>query len=99
VLGLFEELDCSIGERQLYPGDLLVLHTDGVTESFSERDEEFGEQRLIDGLRRRRELPAQAILESIVDDVRKFSPHEQHDDITLIAARCRWAAGSEDPTT
>jgi serine phosphatase RsbU (regulator of sigma subunit) len=89
VLGLFEELDCSIGERQLYPGDLLVLHTDGVTESFSERDEEFGEQRLIDGLRRRRELPAQAILESIVDDVRKFSPREQRDDITLIVARCR----------
>jgi hypothetical protein len=27
-------------------------------------------------------------LESIVDDVRKFSPHEQHDDITMIVAKC-----------
>jgi serine phosphatase RsbU (regulator of sigma subunit) len=89
VLGLFDDLDCSIEECRLDPGDLLVLHTDGVTESFSERDEEFGEQRLIDGLRRRREQPAQAILESIVDDVRRFSPHEQYDDITLIVARCR----------
>jgi serine phosphatase RsbU (regulator of sigma subunit) len=99
VLGLFEDWDCSMGELQLNPGDLLVLHTDGVTESFNERDEEFGDERLVEGLRRRRELPPRAILESIVDDVRKFSPHEQHDDITLIAARCRWAAGSEDPTT
>ena len=89
VLGLFEDWDCSIEERRLYPGDLLVLHTDGVTESFDERDEEFGEQRLIEGLRRRRELPAKAMLESIVDDVRRFSPREQHDDITLIVARCR----------
>jgi serine phosphatase RsbU (regulator of sigma subunit) len=89
VLGLFEDWDCSIGERRLHAGDLLVLHTDGVTESFDERDQEFGEQRLIDALRRRRRLPPPALLESIVDDVRTVSPHEQHDDITLIVARCR----------
>jgi len=23
-----------------------------------------------------------------VDEVRQFSPHEQHDDITLIVAKC-----------
>ena len=89
VLGLFEEWDCSIGERRLGPGDLLALYTDGVTESFNEAGEEFGEHRLIEALRRRRGLPSQAMLASIVEDVRTFSPHEQHDDITLIVARCR----------
>jgi serine phosphatase RsbU (regulator of sigma subunit) len=89
VLGLFEDWNCSMRELQLNPGDLLVLHTDGVTESFNDRDEEFGDERLVEGLRRRRGLPPHAILESIVDDVRRFSPHEQQDDITLIAARCR----------
>jgi phosphoserine phosphatase RsbU/P len=89
VLGLFEEWDCSIGERQLRPGDLLVLYTDGVTESFDDAEEEFGEQRLVEACRKRRRLPSQALLESIVDDVRAFSPREQHDDITMIVARCR----------
>jgi serine phosphatase RsbU (regulator of sigma subunit) len=89
VLGLFEEWDCSIGERQLRPGDVFVLYTDGVTESFNEADEEFGEARLVDACRKRRGLRSQALLESVVDDVRAFSPREQHDDITMIVARCR----------
>jgi serine phosphatase RsbU (regulator of sigma subunit) len=87
VLGLFKEWDCSIGERELFDGDTLALYTDGVTESFNDVDEEYGEQRLIEALRKHRELPSQAVLDAIVDDVRKFSPHEQHDDITLIVAR------------
>jgi serine phosphatase RsbU (regulator of sigma subunit) len=89
VLGLFEDWDCTIGERSLQTGDLFVLYTDGVTESFNEAGDEFGEQRLVEAMRRGRGLPSQAMLESIVDDVRKFSPREQQDDITLIVARCR----------
>src|SRR5947199_733914 len=89
VLGLFKEWDCSIGERRLFPGDTVALYTDGITESFNDRGEEFGEQRLIEALRQHRELSSQALLRSIVDDVRQFSPEEQHDDITLIVAKCR----------
>ena len=88
VLGIFKEWDCSIGECQLYQGDTLALYTDGITESYNSAEEEFGEQRLIEALRRHRELPSQALLASIVDDVQQFSPHEQHDDITLIVAKC-----------
>jgi serine phosphatase RsbU (regulator of sigma subunit) len=89
VLGLFNDWECAIGEHALRSGDLLVLYTDGVTESFDASGDEFGEERLLDGLRRRRDLPTQALLDSIVDEVRRFSPHEQYDDITMIVARCR----------
>jgi serine phosphatase RsbU (regulator of sigma subunit) len=89
VLGLFEDWECALGERRLDCGDVFVLYTDGVTEAFDAAGEEFGEERLIAALRRSRELPAQALVESIVDDVRRFSPQEQYDDITLIVARCR----------
>lgn len=87
VLGLFQEWDCSIGERHLLTGDTLALYTDGITESFNDADEEFGERRLVGALRRHRELPPPALLTAIVDEVRKFSPKEQHDDITLIVAK------------
>jgi len=88
VLGLFREWDCSIGECPLFPGDTLVLYTDGVTESFNDAGEEFGEQRLIESLRRHRKLCPKELIASIVRDVRDFSPHEQRDDLTLIVARC-----------
>jgi serine phosphatase RsbU (regulator of sigma subunit) len=76
-------------ETPLFSGDTLALYTDGITESFNDAEEEFGEQRLIETLRRHRELPSGALLGSIIDEVKQFSPHEQDDDITLIVAKCR----------
>jgi serine phosphatase RsbU (regulator of sigma subunit)/catechol 2,3-dioxygenase-like lactoylglutathione lyase family enzyme len=87
ILGAFQEWDCEIGECQLEPGDTFVLYTDGVTESFNPALEEFGEERLIDSLRRHRALSPGDLLTAVVADVRRHSPHEQHDDITLIAAK------------
>ena len=45
-------------------------------------------QRLVEALRRHRSLAPCELLSSIVDEVRRHSPHEQHDDITLIIAKC-----------
>jgi serine phosphatase RsbU (regulator of sigma subunit) len=89
VLGLFNKWDCSIGESRLFPGDALALYTDGVTESFNDEGEEFGEGRLVEALRRYRELSPQALLVSVLDEIQRFSPHEQSDDITLIVAKGR----------
>ena len=89
VLGLFREWDCSTAERPLRPGDTFALYTDGITEAFNDAGEEFGEHRLIDSLRRRCGQPSPVLVASIVEDVRKFSPHEQSDDMTLIVGRCR----------
>jgi serine phosphatase RsbU (regulator of sigma subunit) len=89
VLGLFKDWDCSMAECSLFAGDTLALYTDGITESFNDAGEEFGEQRLIEALRQNCEASPQAALDSIVAQVRKFSGREQHDDITLIIARGR----------
>ncbi len=87
ILGAFPDWDCEIGECQLVPGDIFALYTDGVTESFNHVLEEFGEERLVEALRRHRSLSPCDLLAAVVDEIRRFSPHEQHDDITLIAAR------------
>jgi serine phosphatase RsbU (regulator of sigma subunit) len=89
VLGLFREWDCQTGERTLRAGDIVALYTDGITEAFNDADEEFGEERLVAALQQNRVLPCADLLNAVVGDVRRHSPHEQRDDITMIVARCK----------
>ena len=89
VLGLFKEWNCGTGECTLSSEDIFVLYTDGITESFSAAGEEFGEHHLVESLQKHRQKSPPALVDSIIDDVRAFSPHEQSDDMTLIIARCR----------
>ncbi len=87
VLGVFKNWDCTIGETVLCPGDELALYTDGITESFNAAGEEFGEERLVAALRCYRSLSPEQLLTAIVEEVQRFSPREQHDDVTLIIAK------------
>lgn len=89
VVGLFPEWECAAEERTLCEGDTLAIYTDGVTEAFNETGDDFGEARLIESLRRHCQLPPHEAVSAIVNAVRRFSPQEQSDDITLIVARCR----------
>jgi len=88
VLGIFKKWDCSVSEIQICPGDTLALYTDGITESFNDGGEEFGEERLVEALRRNRSSSSGKLLSAVVDEVRRFSSREQHDDVTLIVAKC-----------
>ncbi|PYT89024.1 MAG: hypothetical protein DMG36_22980 [Acidobacteria bacterium] len=88
VLGVFKKWDCDISETQISAGDVLALYTDGITESFNEAGEEFAEERLVTALCRHRTLSSSDLLTAVVDEVQRFSPREQHDDITLIVAKC-----------
>ncbi len=89
VLGLFRDWNSPTVECRLFPNDTLVLYTDGVVESFNAAGDEFGEQRLVEAVRRHRAQPPQSIIASILEDLKRFSTQEQHDDITLIVAKCR----------
>src|SRR5215469_4411784 len=88
VVGLFEKWDYAMEERQLAPGDAVLLYTDGVTEARNDDGEEFGEQSLLEAARQHRDLSLPELLAAVADQARRFSPQEQSDDITLIAAKC-----------
>jgi sigma-B regulation protein RsbU (phosphoserine phosphatase) len=75
-------------ERELAPGDAVLLYTDGVTEARNGDGEEFGEERLLEAARQHHELPLVELLAAVADQARRFSPDEQTDDITLIVANC-----------
>jgi serine phosphatase RsbU (regulator of sigma subunit) len=64
-----------------------VIYTDGVTESFQEDEEQFGEERLPETIRKHSD--PRELIERVVQEVQKFNPTEQQDDTTLIAAKCR----------
>jgi phosphoserine phosphatase RsbU/P len=89
VLGLFDEWNCSIEECRLYPGDILAVYTDGCTESFNDAGEEFGECGLTKSLRRHRQLSPDRMVTEMLSEVQAFSRVEQHDDITLLVAKCK----------
>jgi serine phosphatase RsbU (regulator of sigma subunit)/catechol 2,3-dioxygenase-like lactoylglutathione lyase family enzyme len=90
VVGLFKEWVCVMSECRLLANDMLALYTDGITESFDDAGEEFGECRLIEALRRSGKNNPSSVVASVVAELRQFS-REQQDDITLIVARCRAA--------
>ena len=89
VLGLFEDWRSTAAEVGLEPGDILVLYSDGVTEAMSDRGEEFGEERLLECIRRQPPGQASALLGSILAAVEEFSGREQEDDLTVIVVRAR----------
>jgi serine phosphatase RsbU (regulator of sigma subunit) len=89
VVGLFEKWDCAMEEREMTPGDDILLYTDGVTEALNGEGEEFGEERLLEATRQHRQLSLPELLAVVADQARRFSPYEQADDITLIVAKCK----------
>jgi serine phosphatase RsbU (regulator of sigma subunit) len=95
VVGLFDHWECPTAERQLCPGDLFAIYTDGITESLNDHDEEFGEDRLVQALRRHRERSPKEVIAAVFDEVRRFNPQEQRDDITMVVARCRSATAGD----
>lgn len=89
VLGLFEPWECSVTETQMFPGDILAIYTDGVTEAANRNEEEFGEERLISLLRHSQGLRSSELLHQILKSVQEFAPGEQADDLTTIIAICK----------
>ncbi|MDD1702990.1 MAG: SpoIIE family protein phosphatase [Methanoregula sp.] len=88
ALGVTDDVELQSVKIDLRPGDVLVLYTDGVTEAINVREEEFGEERLLEVITRSRSLPAQTILENILSAINEFAGDQpQHDDITIMVLR------------
>jgi sigma-B regulation protein RsbU (phosphoserine phosphatase) len=89
VVGLLEYATYEDGVEQLNSGDILIAYSDGVTEPENDFGE-FGEERLVDVVRRHRHMPLDAISEQVMQALRNWiGGQEQPDDITLVLARQR----------
>lgn len=89
VVGLIDNVSYEQGIERLNPGDILIAYSDGVTEPENEFGE-FGEDRMLEVVRRHRHLPLDAISEQVMQSLRSWiGGQEQPDDITLVLARQR----------
>jgi sigma-B regulation protein RsbU (phosphoserine phosphatase) len=85
ALGILTPTTFDEGERSLEPGERLLLYTDGIVEAVNARDEEYGEQRLVERLRGSREVSAQSMIEGIQSAVLAHAGHVRpSDDMTLM---------------
>jgi sigma-B regulation protein RsbU (phosphoserine phosphatase) len=88
IVGLFEGASFDEETVVLSRGDWLVVFSDGVSEALSADDEEYGEGRIVDVIRRHRDVSPQQMLEALFTDVRNFAKGAaQSDDITALVLR------------
>jgi sigma-B regulation protein RsbU (phosphoserine phosphatase) len=93
LLGIQADWRATTAAVALAPGDTLVACTDGVTEAMNSAREEFGLGRLAAAARAARRLAPRALLQAVLDDVRRFAAGRLGDDLTLVVARLRNPAG------
>ncbi|MDD1717546.1 MAG: SpoIIE family protein phosphatase [Methanoregulaceae archaeon] len=88
VLGAVENQEYSSRTLPIGPGDVVVMYTDGVTESINAQENFFGEDRLHTIIRDSARLTAQEILDRILSGVQEFTADmPQFDDITLLVIK------------
>lgn len=89
-LGIMASAHFEEGSVTLDSGDLLVVFTDGVTEAENERQEEYGEPRLLEVVRGLGVDTAAEGLKIVMSAVDAFVGRtRQHDDITALVMRVK----------
>jgi phosphoserine phosphatase RsbU/P len=90
VIGMFPDMRYEEGTVELRRGDVLLAFTDGVPEAHDPENEEFGEERLQQLLRRIADLPANEINLRISAELKNWiGDAEQYDDLTFIVMKVR----------
>lgn len=86
VLGVDQNFTYEQYQKQVEPGDMIVLLSDGVTEARTE--EGFIERSVItDLIQKYKQLTAQEMVEQIYRELEKMQNYQMNDDFTLIILR------------
>lgn len=91
AMGVFKAATYQRLTYAMYPGDILCLYTDGITEAMDEAENEFGEERLAEVIESyATEHSAQQITDAIMTVAHRFAAESgAFDDETLIIVKRR----------
>ena len=85
IVGMFPFSKYEEGTVQLESGDVLLLFTDGVSEAHNPQEEEFGEDRLKEALKRYGHLPVNEMSTAILGELQHWmADAPQYDDLTFV---------------
>ncbi len=88
AVGLAEDFHPRAASVTLKQGDVLLLYTDGITESFNLNQEQFGHNRLSDLVRQNAHLSAPEMVQAVRERVSAFGGNQPFaDDITLVTLK------------
>jgi sigma-B regulation protein RsbU (phosphoserine phosphatase) len=91
VLGLFPDLDFQQAETRLLSGDVLIMYTDGLSETRNPEGEEFGEARIIERAMASRSRPAREMVGELVGAALAFAASAGlGDDLTVMVLKRGW---------
>ncbi len=85
-IGMVDEAEYEESVIELQPGDRLFLHSDGLTEEFNDREEQFGDDRLLMAIADSRALGLNDAVESLVQKVIAWRGEDHlKDDVSILA--------------
>lgn len=88
MLGMREGVRYKDNQISLGRGDVLYLYTDGVTEANNEKEELYGEERLLRCVQENYKQPPKQMIRTIREDIDRFAGEaEQFDDITMVVLK------------
>lgn len=88
ALGILPNITMQSHSFEFFPGDTLLLYTDGVTEAMNEDLDEFGIGRLSQAVGNTYQLAADHIAQSITNAIHHHAGQSpQFDDITLVVVK------------
>ena len=72
----------------LEKGQVIVISTDGINETFNPQNEMYGKEPVLNIIRKNKNGTAEEILEAIITDLNRFRKGlDLQDDITLIVIK------------
>lgn len=89
-VGLLSFSMYTAGTLTLHPGDAILLFSDGISEATNENGDMWDDREVRQILKAKHALPAQEILEAVVQGADQFAgAAEQADDMTLMVLKAR----------
>ncbi len=87
-LGVYDKASYQEFQRQLLPGQIILIGTDGIWESQNARGQMFGKKRFREVVRSQARQPAAGILQAVITALDDFChPLAKEDDVTLVVVK------------